>query len=943
MSLPSIQLDDRKFQEILDEAIALIPRYCPEWTNHNPSDPGIALLEVFAYMVEGLLWRMNRLPEKATLEYLRLLGHRLLPGRPAVAPVTFVPVDGSEPVRVPKGTVVSTRLEEGGGGVSFETEREIRVTPFGRVRLLSKVPGGLTDLTETIAGGGEGEAFSGIRQADRFLYLGDPRWQALRPGETVTIDDDGAGMVGRLDWEYWNGRGWREMAGRLEPSGEVVFTGPLSGMAERLVNGKGGWWVRGRLVGERTGRIPRLRMRAQGSGLLPDRGASDRDGTLEVPVDLSRPFLPFGGEPRTGSAFLLGSAPALGPQESHVRISFVVSDEAPGRPPAPSPDLGLRWEYHDGTSWCELGRSRAVGPPIPCSHHFTDTTAALSRTGFVSFLRPADLGPLEIGGEAIPALRCRIETGDYGLPGRYEHSGDAFVWREVRPLSPPKIEMARIDYSQVPFPPEECLSWSDFVFQDHHQALRDGLPFRPFQDQEDQSPSLYLGLGSPIPEGPTEIYFRLDDEGSPDETCRVGPEILWEIQGEDGWERLTVEDRTRGLTRSGSLLLTGPGRHPRGCAFGDDLHWVRGRLVAGAYLVAPRIRGIHPNTTTAIQGVTIRDEGIGMSSGSPYLELRTASAPVITCGPVRVREPGREGESPPWMEVDSLALSGPESMEFELDPVTGSLRFGDGHRGEIPPRGEVRVDAYRTGEGSLGNVGARTITVIRRPVTGIDSVTNPYPAEGGADPETPEEAKERALRLFRSRERAVTAEDFESLALASSRWVARAWCLPGSGGEVTLVVIPRGDRDRRPGDPLFPPGILIDEVQSYLEARRVVTTRLRCRGPAYVDIDLSLSVAPAKEEADPSSLRGRIEERLRRLFDPIEGGADGRGWPPGRTVSRSDVYEAVGAMPEVRYLEEVRCSSPGGGDPSFRVALAPHALPILSGLEVTLLDGRGGE
>ena len=43
MALPTPNLDDRTFEQIRDEAVRLIPQYCPEWTNYNPSDPGITL------------------------------------------------------------------------------------------------------------------------------------------------------------------------------------------------------------------------------------------------------------------------------------------------------------------------------------------------------------------------------------------------------------------------------------------------------------------------------------------------------------------------------------------------------------------------------------------------------------------------------------------------------------------------------------------------------------------------------------------------------------------------------------------------------------------------------------------------------------------------------------------------------------------------------------
>ena len=77
MPPPDPQLDDRRFQDIVDEAKTLIPRYCPEWTDHNASDPGVTLIELFAWMTDLTLYRLNRVPEKNYLRFMELLGIRL--------------------------------------------------------------------------------------------------------------------------------------------------------------------------------------------------------------------------------------------------------------------------------------------------------------------------------------------------------------------------------------------------------------------------------------------------------------------------------------------------------------------------------------------------------------------------------------------------------------------------------------------------------------------------------------------------------------------------------------------------------------------------------------------------------------------------------------------------------------------------------------------------
>ena len=81
MSIPQPTLDDRSYDGLLDEARTLIPSLAPEWTNHNPSDPGITLVELFAWLTEMLIYRVNRLPEENTLAYLQLLnGPQWTPG-----------------------------------------------------------------------------------------------------------------------------------------------------------------------------------------------------------------------------------------------------------------------------------------------------------------------------------------------------------------------------------------------------------------------------------------------------------------------------------------------------------------------------------------------------------------------------------------------------------------------------------------------------------------------------------------------------------------------------------------------------------------------------------------------------------------------------------------------------------------------------------------------
>ena len=73
--LPDIQLDDRRFQDLVSEARLRITRSCPEWTEHNVSDPGVTLIELFAWMTEMTIYRLNRVPDKLHVDAARAARH----------------------------------------------------------------------------------------------------------------------------------------------------------------------------------------------------------------------------------------------------------------------------------------------------------------------------------------------------------------------------------------------------------------------------------------------------------------------------------------------------------------------------------------------------------------------------------------------------------------------------------------------------------------------------------------------------------------------------------------------------------------------------------------------------------------------------------------------------------------------------------------------------
>ena len=121
-------LDDRTWQDLVEEMRALIPHYAPRWTDHNPSDMGMALIELFAWLAEQLIYRLNRVPEKNYVAFLNLLGITRDPATPARAFLTFTADQMA--ATVPRGTQVQTAGGETEAAVVFETDDDVRVLPI---------------------------------------------------------------------------------------------------------------------------------------------------------------------------------------------------------------------------------------------------------------------------------------------------------------------------------------------------------------------------------------------------------------------------------------------------------------------------------------------------------------------------------------------------------------------------------------------------------------------------------------------------------------------------------------------------------------------------------------------------------------------------------------------------------------------------------------------
>jgi len=436
----------------------------------------------------------------------------------------------------------------------------------------------------------------------------------------------------------------------------------------------------------------------------------------------------------------------------------------------------------------------------------------------------------------------------------------------------------------------------------------------------------------------------------------TNPPLAWEVWSGEAWVPALVEqDTTGGLNKAGSVVLLVPQQHEPLVLGGTLAHWLRVRLLRPQpgqpiYQASPRISSVNLHaigvTVPAEHAETRPAELLGRSTGVPGQVFRVSAAPVAVRrddeGVVVVDRTGTHT----WQEVADFSRSTAGDRHVVWDSATGEVRFGPAVRhpdgqvrqhGAVPPDGaEIRVTSYRTGGGARGNVGARTLTVLRSALPFVASVTNSRPAVGGVDAETVAEARVRGPLTLRTGQRAVTASDFESITRQASVEVARARCLPATqtgSPVVRVLVVPQVRTDPRLHhiDDFALSPELFATVAEALDARRMVGVPVEVGTPYYQGVSVAALVR-ALPGRPVAMVRQRVSDALTRYVHPLTGGPDGTGWPFDAALTATAVTQVIEGVEGVLAVDELQLFEydlrtgrrVGGGRES--VSLAEHAL-----------------
>ena len=524
-------------------------------------------------------------------------------------------------------------------------------------------------------------------------------------------------------------------------------------------------------------------------------------------------------------------------------------------------------------------------------------------------------------------MRARLVSGHYGEDERWElvdprQPAAGMIHRDAT-LAPPSVQTLTASYTlTIVKVPDVIITSNERVHKDESARAHSGLPFALFSFPCGHRPALYLGVsqrvGANTLDEPLTLWVVSSSIGAPSSRSgedATAPVVDWQFWDGAAWLDFDVSDETGALTRAGAITLVAPPEARKRCDFVDasPLYWFR-VVPRDGVTWRPALLAVLGNTVLAAHRLTIDTEVLGSSHATPHQVFEVIHRPVLEGELLQVREPAsapplargeqadedgeRDAESAnaiwrPWRPVDDFLSSAPDDRHYVIDRARGVIEFGDGQHGRIPPSGSnnVRLRRYESGGGARGNVPAQAANQLRSAVPYIAAAGNPIAAAGGADIEPMDRVRHRGATLPRHRQRAVTVEDYQDLALLASPQVVRAECVPlfdlsldpsvrrRQPGLVSVIVVPDAANSRPAPDPE-----LLRQVRDHLDRCRNTSTDLVVVGPDYVETDVEVDVA-----VGDANVAGDVSRTLKLSIDGVSASVvrwdARRGLAPGRTAA----------------------------------------------------------
>lgn len=1035
MPLPQPKLDDKTFDVLVEESTKLIPRYAPEWTDHNRHDPGITLVELFAWLTEMQQFYLDAIGPESYLKFLKLLGAKpepaaaarteinfrvpmstltagitsgasslavtpgdgaMFPDAPfdaiiwnqtdyvepsddpdvepirvtAIATDTFkvrrgeelahnqagksygIIVDPSGPVFVPRYSKVMNESAQAEGQLVFETAAPLLVLPLNLKRILTSTRRGLKDNTGANDWDGLSYfAFGEDADADSRLYLGFDR--PFPSGEQIALTFDlvddyevARGKHGLEEtlplpsalviWEYYNAnREWAPL--------EVVAT------IDSIVNKQE--QTQTALTAGCFGAFDKLLEEIENAptfaGLDQDAGQLIRDaiGGARGLSDVRRLLF----NPR----FLLTKGDTTLMLSQSGRLFFK----------APS-DM----RQHEGLSLIESGLFWVRATLRQSGYELAPKVDSISINTIDAFQRDTVSETISFPSSGKPrqTLSAGSYLAAYATSLVQVREGDG-LWKDWQ--AQPDLDSSGPNDLHYVISKNTAAGTATLTFGDGQHGRIPGkgddqiqlISYLPDFEEEQK-----IGSSNGLP----GQSFSLERANVLANTLKIQVKeripLSLTVTETIKVSCLATFSRTTTLKANGTVevkLLVKANAELCNVSVQEQLHgdleFAKNDLPAGCPVRESvdepipvfKTDRMLPRSTREWTYTVLSGSKGGSIGGQISISMGTGCPSITEASPISIIEITSSDADlhwRDWLRVEDFDSSGPGDSHFVFDPSSNAVRFGDGINGDIPQAAldengdadrNVRIVSLQTCEGENGNVARNTIQQFANPALLPVNLlrlrsSQVVAASGGTASEALEEAQARARADLRTQYQAVTSADFEFLAINTPGLrVARAKAIPcfSAAGKpdqkasVTVVVLPYSISAK----PVPSENFLLN-VCRHLDSHRLITTQVEVVAPNYVRVSVQVTVllqAGFELEASRQPILTALNRFLRPIPEP--GDTENLGWPFGRTVFKSEIYELIEKVEGVDCVEKVVLTAEGSGaarDANGNITISPTSV-----------------
>lgn len=945
MDIPA--LDKRSKEDILNEFLYLAEKYTPQW-KVTENDAGVILANIFSEQLYDSIKRYNKIPYKNMVYFLNLMGADILPSMPSKGYITAKLNEGTpKGVYIKRGTEVYGQ-DDNGERVLFQTENHMMAVD-NDIESIYSYNSQENILVKSYEKGINEKIvlfdFKNGKNLHKDIILFDGGYAvSVNNNFEIHIEFENkykknmGNILAKLLSDENNAK-WVFIDNEIEVPLKVLrnienridFISQYNIPKSEFI-GVTGRWIGCKILNIDVNSlvsITDIKVSSSVVDINPDIMYSN-----DIPLS-NENFLPFNEKFSIYDDFYIKCDNVFNKRNANINLdmnidvhitenNFTIPDikwknihmEAEFKTPK-SQNIYVDkviWEYWNGIGWSRLFQDNNYDNVFKISEN---------KNVKISFKCPDNIYPIIVGSEEGYWIRCRIINVNNMMLNNI-----SFVAPIIKNIKLSYYYSKEYSYKIPSFVREQDCQLNIFDLKNDKEIIL-------FENNKKQFPTAYFRLKNHIKEMPVNIFFKNTYNSN------KMPSLKWQYWGTKNGNKMWIEfkniDETKCFSKTGIITFIGADNFENEMLFGEDGYWIRAVNIDSSYDLyngkLPSFDGIYFNTVKIVQKENMKTEYFYNIEEKKNFKVKLSSGYIIDIdvwvdevneliGEERYASNYNNNDDiiiknddkglikeywVKWKRTDNFYDKKSDDRVYILNQIEGTILFGNGINGKIPPSSENEsiMVKYNITSGSKGNFKSNEIKGFSDPIPFISDVTNIDPIWGGYDEETSKEAVERSKKYINHQNRAVTSEDYSILVKNANRNIkdVKISFENNTLDTVKIAVLPK---EFLWGDNYFEEirKSIFEYIQDKIPVTLLYNGGIDIFETEYIEYSLNLTVT-INDYNDYQKTYTQIEKVLEEYINPISGNTNKKGFSIGNLPTKIKIYNQIKNIPTIKVIDSM--------------------------------------